>query len=201
MSATYEPVVLVSGGSGGLGPAVARRMGDTGGHVVIVGADNDQTDASIVMETVAADHGHLDALVLDASECLSLPGEDPGTLRAFHERHRALVSLAMPLMSPGARIVYVTSHQAHFFPHKAVPKGCTAAVASMRAGETALYAMRSQLGRHGIHLSVVSSERTGSGIHSATSVHELTGAVVAAVTTRTPPGLVCVGGTHYLMTA
>ncbi|BBX69236.1 Rossmann-fold NAD(P)-binding domain-containing protein [Mycolicibacterium psychrotolerans] len=198
MSAASERVVLFSGGSTGLGPAIARRMGGTEGRVVIAGA---HTLASPAIETVAADHGRLDALVLDASECVSLPGDDPGMLRAFHERHRALVSLAIPLMSPGARIVYVTSHQAHFFPHKAVPKGCTAAVASMRAGETALYAMRSQLGRRGIHLSVVSSERTGSGTHSATSMLELSTAVVAAVTTRTPPGLVCVGGTNYLMTA
>ncbi|KGI69100.1 short chain dehydrogenase [Mycolicibacterium rufum] len=198
MSATPERVVLVSGGSRGLGRAVARRMGGTDGHVVIAPAGHAQAATSIV-ESVAAEHGRLDALVLDASECLSLAGDHTSALHAFRERQRALVEQAMSLMAPGARIVYVTSHQAHFFPHKAVPKGCTAAVASMRAGETALYAMRSRLGRRGIHLSVVSSERPEGGMHA--SMHELGTAVVNAVTARTPQGLVCVGGANYLMTA
>ena len=34
--------------------------------------------------------------------------------------------MAVPLMPVGGRIVFVTSHQAHFFPHKAVPMGYTA---------------------------------------------------------------------------
>ena len=190
MSATPERVVLVSGGSRGLGRALARRMGGTDGHVVIAPADHAQATTSIV-ESVAAEHGRLDALVLDASECLSLAGDHTSALHAFRE--------AMSLMAPGARIVYVTSHQAHFYPHKAVPKGCTAAVASMRAGETALYATRSQFGRRGIHLSVVSGERPEGGMHA--SMHELAAAVVNAVTARTPQGLVCVGGANYLMTA
>lgn len=191
-----DRVVLVSGGSRGLGRAVTRLMGDS--HVATAPAVHDQEAGSIV-ESVVAEHGRLDALVLDASACLSLAGDDASALHGFRARQRALVERAMPLMSPGARIVYVTSHQAHFFPHKAVPKGCTAAVASMRAGETALYAMRSQLGRHGIHLSVVSSERPDSAIPA--SMRELATAVVAAIAARTPPGLVCVGGANYLMTA
>ncbi|MHA0288321.1 SDR family NAD(P)-dependent oxidoreductase [Mycobacterium sp. C3-094] len=198
MSAEAERVVLVSGGSRGLGHAVARRLGDTEGRVVT--ADAGSASAQRTLESVAAQHGRLDALVLDASECLSLADPDPGALRAFRDAQRALVSLATPLMRPGARIVYVTDHRAHFFPHKAVPKGGTAAVASMRAGETALYAMRSQLLRLGVHLSVVSSQRIDA-IHPSTSMHELAAAVVAAITARTPAGLVCVGGTTYLMTA
>lgn len=201
MSAARERVVLVSGGSRGLGQAVARRMAGIEGHVVIAGGEHQRSLATPALESVEAEYGHLDALVLDASECLSLAGDDPRALGAFRDEQRTLIWRAMPLMPRGARIVYVTSHQAHFFPHKAVPKGCTAAVASMRAGETALYAMRSELGRHGIHLSVVSSERTDSGSRSATSMHELTTAVIGAITTRTPAGLVCVGGTNYLMTA
>ncbi len=198
MSAAYERVVLVSGGSRGLGPAVARRMGGTEDHVVIPGTHD---LAGPVMEGVAAEHGRLDALVIDASECLSLTDDDPAALYAFRDRQRTLVSSAIPLMSHGARIIYVTRHQAHFFPHKSVPKGSTAAVASMRAGETALYAMRSQLGRQGFHLTVVSSERPDGGLHHATSMRELAAAVVGAITARTPQGLVCVGGANYLMTA
>lgn len=201
MSALSERVVLVSGGSRGLGRAVIRQMAGTEGHVVAVPAEDDPHLTDSILASVAAEHGRLDALVLDASECLSLTGDDPAALHSFRDRQRTLVDRAVPLMSYGARIVYVTSHQAHFFPHKAVPKGSTAAVASMRAGETALYAMRSQLGRHGIHLTVVSGGRPDGGDHCASSMSELATAVAAAITARTPQGLVCVGGAHYLMTA
>ncbi|MBX7456300.1 short chain dehydrogenase [Mycolicibacterium sp. 3033] len=199
MSAETQRVVLVSGGSRGLGHAVTRRLGDAEGCVVTTGAE--KASAQHALESLAARHGHLDALVLDASECLSLASHDPDELRAFHDAQRELVSLATPLMPPGARIVYVTNHQAHFFPHKAVPKGATAAMASMRAGETSLYAMRTQLFRLGIHLTVVSSERMDPTSRASTAMHELSAAVVAAITAHTPAGLVCVGGATYLMTA
>ena len=61
-------------------------------------------------------------------------------------------------MPAGGRIVFVTSHAAHFFPHRAVPKGQTAVAASKWAGETALYAMRSEFRRAGVHLTVVSGD-------------------------------------------
>jgi NAD(P)-dependent dehydrogenase (short-subunit alcohol dehydrogenase family) len=79
-------------------------------------------------------------------------------MRLNRDAQRRLARMAVPLMPVGGRIVFVTSHQAHFFPHKAVPKGYTAIAASKRAGETALHAMRSEFRRAGVHLTVVSGE-------------------------------------------
>lgn len=61
-------------------------------------------------------------------------------------------------MPAGGQIVFVTNNQAHFFPHKAVPKGYTSMAASMREGETTLHAMRSEFRQHGIEFTVVSGE-------------------------------------------
>lgn len=92
MSAASERVVLFSGGSTGLGPAIARRMGGTEGRVVIAGAHTreprDRNRGGRPRSPRRAGAGCLG--------CVSLPGDDPGMLRAFHERHRALVSLAIP---------------------------------------------------------------------------------------------------------
>ncbi|AFM19906.1 hypothetical protein Mycch_5221 [Mycolicibacterium chubuense NBB4] len=197
MSQPAERVVLVSGAARGVGAAVAHRLADLDSHVVVNHRDHPGGTVEATVDSIATRFGRLDALVLDASGGLPF-GTDAGqAMRVSRDEHRTLASLAMPLMSPGARIVFVTSHQAHFFPHKAVPKGYTAVAAGMRAGETALYAMRSQLGRHGIHLSVVSGDMIGVGHPS----DELADAVVNAVTTPHPPGVVFLGGAEYLMTA
>ena len=88
--------------------------------------------------------------------------------------------------------MFVTSHQAHFYPNKAVRKGYATVAASLRAGETALYAMHSEFHRAGIRFTVVSGDAADGTVASA---------VVNAATTPDPPGLVCVGGADYLMTA
>ena len=109
-----------------------------------------------MMDSIETRFGRLDALVLNASGGLEM-GADPGyAMRLNRDAQRRLAQLAVPLMPVDGRIVFVTSHQAHFFPNKAVPKGYSAVAASKRAGETALYAMRSVFSRAGVRLTVVS---------------------------------------------
>ena len=156
MSAETERVVLVSGSTRGLGRAIARHMGDTEGR--IVNADADRASGQRALESAAAHYGRLDALVLDASECLSLADHDPGALQAFREAQRALVSLATPLMSPGARIVYVTSHQAHFVETAETMDEYVPVAKSKRAGELALRELVPQLEAAGIEFVVVSGD-------------------------------------------
>ena len=167
-------IVLVTGGSRGLGTDVARHLADNRTHVVLHDVVDEAGFASMI-ETVANRFGRLDALILTASG---------GAGR--------LASMALPLMPAGGRIVYATSHQAHFFPHKAVPKGYTAVAAGMRAGETALYALRSEFHRAGVHLTVVSGDMTDG---------TLADAVVTATNTANPTGVVYLGRADYLMTA
>ena len=115
---------------------------------------------------------------------------------------RRLAQLAVPLMPVGGRIVYVTSHQAHFFPNKAVPKGYVAVAASKRAGETALYGMRSVLAHAGVYLTVVSGDRIdGPNTAPLPTADEFAEAIVGATRTPLPPSIVYVGKADCLMSA
>lgn len=59
------------------------------------------------------------------------------------------------MMPAGARIVFVTSHQAHFFPGKPVPDGYEPIAVSKCAGEDAVLAAKPALAEHGIELRLV----------------------------------------------
>jgi NAD(P)-dependent dehydrogenase (short-subunit alcohol dehydrogenase family) len=211
-------IILVTGASRGIGAEVAQQLAspDThvivnyrekakraetiaaairsaGGHASTLAADiSDETAAAAMMDSIAARFGRLDALILNASGGLE-QGADPGyAMRLNRDAQRRLALLATPLMPRGGRIVFVTSHQAHFFPNKAVPKGYSAVAASKRAGETALYAMRSEFERAGVRLTVVSGDMIDGTIAAA---------IVNAARTPNPSGIVYVGGADYLMTA
>lgn len=241
-----ERIVLVTGASRGIGAEVAQQLADPNTHVIVnyrekakraddvaaairaaggqastLGADiSDEAEATAMMESIETRFGRLDALVLNASGGLEM-GADPGyAMRLNRDAQRRLAQLAVPLMPVDGRIVFVTSHQAHFFPNKAVPKGYSAVAASKRAGETALYAMRAVFSRAGVRLTVVSGDMIDGTIivrllqrrdpdavqarrvhGTLPTVHEFSEAIVSAVTMPSPPGIVYVGGADYLMTA
>ncbi|OBF11987.1 SDR family oxidoreductase [Mycobacterium sp. ACS4331] len=226
-------IVLVTGASRGTGAEVARHFARPGTHV-IVHCRSDHADAELVAEqvrsaggeasTFAADiadeaaaagmldaiarrFGRLDALILNAS---SLPEADAGVacaMRSNREAQRRLARLALPLMPAGAHIVFVTSHQAHFYPHKAVPKGYAAIAASKRAGETTLYAMKPEFDRRGVHFTVVSGDlrqpprsavrrAPALGAHGSRTSRSLASVIAQTTSAARPSGIVYVGGTE-----
>jgi NAD(P)-dependent dehydrogenase (short-subunit alcohol dehydrogenase family) len=211
-------IVLVTGGSRGIGAQVAQQLASSDTHVIVnyrervqraesiaktirsaggyastIGADiSDEAECAAMIDTVADRFGRLDALVLNASVGVEL-GAHPGyAMRRNRDAQRHLALMALPLMPTGGHIVFVTSHQAHFFPYKAVPKGHTAIAASKQAGEAALYAMRPEFHRAGVHFTVVSGD---------TADATFAGAIARAVSTPNPSGIVYVGGPDHLMTA
>lgn len=236
----------MTGASRGIGAAVARQLADAdthvivnyrekstraeavaesirraGGHASTWAADiSDESASAAMIDSIADRFGRLDVLILNASGGLEM-GADPGyAMRLNRDAQRHLALQAKPLMPVGGRIVFVTSHQAHFFPHKAVPKGYSAVAASKRAGETALYAMRSAFDHAGIAMTVVSGdmidgtiivkflERRDPGAVDARrtvaplpTVDQFAAAIVNAVHTATPTAIVYVGGADYLVTA
>lgn len=218
MSDSPRRIVLVTGAASGLGAQVATQLATADSHVIVhyrddaAGADAlaaairgagghasvlagdifDEAGAAALVGAIAARFGRLDTVILNASGGVDL-GADAAHARLLNrEAQRRLSLLAMPLMPAGGRIVFVTSHQAHFFPHKAVPKGYAVLAASERAGETALYALRSEFDRNGVRLSVVSGDMIDRGHAPAGS--EFAAAVVTAATAATAPGVVYVRG-------
>ncbi len=184
-------IVLVTGASLGIGADIARQLSGPDTHVVAAQVA-DGTRAAELIDNVAQRFGRLDTLILNASTALGRDVDARYALSLNRDAQRRLVELALPLMPAGGHIVFVTSHQAHFYPNKAVRKGYATVAASLRAGETALYAMHSEFHRAGIRFTVVSGDAADGTVASA---------VVNAATTPDPPGLVCVGGADYLMTA
>jgi 3-oxoacyl-[acyl-carrier protein] reductase len=134
-------VALITGASRGIGAAVAQLLAAEGAEVVInyrskgsraeevaanivaaggkaILAQSDitsESDVSKMFESIAAQCGRLDLLVLNASGGLE---KDKSTDYAMDLNLTAqvrLVDLALPLMNQGGRIVFVTSHLAHFY--------------------------------------------------------------------------------------
>jgi NAD(P)-dependent dehydrogenase (short-subunit alcohol dehydrogenase family) len=211
-------IVLVTGGSRGIGADVAQQLASSDTHVVVNYRENaeraesiaeairsagghastlradiaDEAQSAAMIDTIAARFGRLDALILNASVGPTLGADLGYAKRLNRDAQRSLALRAVPLMPVGGRIVFVTSHAAHFFPHRAVPKGQTAIAASKWAGETALYAMRSEFRRAGVHFTVVSGDAVDT---------TFAGAIVNAADTTNPSGIVYVGGADSLKIA
>ncbi|MGB5111304.1 MAG: SDR family oxidoreductase [Mycobacterium sp.] len=197
--------------------AVADAIRDAGGHASAVSADiSDESAAEAMIAGIRQRFGRLDTLVLNASGGLERDADPGYAMRLNRDAQRRLVAMALPLMPAGARVVFATSHQAHFYPHKAVPKGYTPIAASMRAGETAMYGMRDEFHRRGIHFTVVSGDMIdgtnvltrlqGPAIEPRRSAplpsaDEFAAAIAGAAQSQYHPGIVYVGGSEYLRTA
>lgn len=177
-------VSLVTGASRGIGAEVARRLaaqGDVvvvnyrekrvraehvvadierdGGRAVSAGADlADGSSVAAMIDEVKRRFGRLDVVVLNASGGLERDADPDYAMRLNRDAQIELVESALPIMGPGSRIVFVTSHQAHFVGEKPVPGEYEPIARSKRAGEDALRQMIPQLRACGVDLTVVSGD-------------------------------------------
>lgn len=177
-------VALVTGGSRGVGAATARLLAERGADVVItyrdkerrardvveeisalgrqgVAVQSDMTDAASVSSMFARvreHYGHLDIVVLNASGGLEKDAASDYAMRLNRDAQLALVEGALPLMRDGGRVVFVTSHLAHFHGQKPVMPEYEIIASSKRAGETALRERMPELRKAGVSLVVVSGD-------------------------------------------
>lgn len=138
---------------------VVRAIEKSGGRALAIGADvTDSAAIDAMLASVAAEFGALDVLVLNASGGLEL-GADPGYAMSINrDAQLAMARAAAERMEPGSRIVFLTSHQAHFHGRKPVPVEYEPIAESKRAGEDALRGMIPEFDSRGIELVVVSGD-------------------------------------------
>lgn len=177
-------IALVTGASRGIGASVALQLAKAGTDVAInyrskgpraqeiavaieslgrrsllLQADITSTsDIASMFEQVQAAWGRLDLLILNASGGLEKDKPADYAMQLNLEGQINLVQAALPLMRTGARIVFVTSHLAHFSETKPVYEGYGAVAKSKKAGEDALRSMMPRLAELGIRLVVVSGD-------------------------------------------
>jgi NAD(P)-dependent dehydrogenase (short-subunit alcohol dehydrogenase family) len=136
-----------------------EKVRAAGGESFAVRAD--LTDGEAVEEmfrAVVREWGGLDLLVLNASGGMESGAAEDYALQLNRDAQVRVLEAAVPLMDPGSRVVFVTSHQAHFIATTPTMPEYEPVARSKRAGEDALRARIPALDEKGIGFVVVSGD-------------------------------------------
>ncbi|MCE4024766.1 SDR family oxidoreductase [Microbacterium sp. Au-Mic1] len=177
-------VALVTGSSRGIGADTIRYFAEAGADVVInfrnkapraeklagevralgrralvVGADlTDPASVAEMFDAVKAEFGGLDVLVLNASGGMEANMGEDYALRLNRDAQVNVLETALPLLREGGRIVFVTSHQAHFIRTTPTMPEYEPVALSKRAGEDALRELIPAVEAQGVEFVVVSGD-------------------------------------------
>ena len=155
---------------------VVKAIEEAGGRAVAVGGDiTDHDDVEALVAAAVQNFGTLDVLVLNASGGMESDLGEDYALKLNRDAQLDLLRTAAQAMQPGSRVVFVTSHQAHFIHEVETMPEYEAVARSKRAGEDALVAEIPALEERGIELVVVSGDM-------------IEGTVTATLLNRARPG-------------
>lgn len=175
---------LVTGSSRGIGADTVRYLAAAGANVVInfrnkapraeklaaevrelgvdalvVGADlTDPESVAAMFAAVEEAFGGLDILVLNASGGMESGMAEDYALLLNRDAQVSVLETAVPLLRGDARVVFVTSHQAHFIRTTPTMPEYEPVALSKRAGEDALRERVPALLERGIGFVVVSGD-------------------------------------------
>lgn len=175
---------LVTGSSRGIGADTVRYLAEAGANVVVnyrnkapraeklasqlrelgvealvIGADlTDPESVQAMFADVERTFGTLDLLVLNASGGMESGMTEDYALRLNRDAQVNVLAAALPLLGEGSRVVFVTSHQAHFIRTTPTMPEYEAVALSKRAGEDALRELIPELNERGIGFVVVSGD-------------------------------------------
>ncbi|MDY0909835.1 SDR family oxidoreductase [Microbacterium sp. CFBP9034] len=175
---------LVTGSSRGIGADTVRYLAEAGANVVInfrnkapraeklgaelrelgvealvVGADlTDAESVQALFDEVERTFGGLDILVLNASGGMESGMAADYALQLNRDAQVRVLETALPLLGEGSRVVFVTSHQAHFIRTTPTMPEYEPVALSKRAGEDALRERIPVLAERGIDFVVVSGD-------------------------------------------
>ena len=184
VGASNRKVALVTGASRGIGAATAIKLAECGfdlavnyrgktaraqevaaqirglGRIAVLA----QADLTVAAEVEAMIHivrenfARLDVLILNASGGLEKDKAEDYAMALNLTAQLKTAQSAASLMPAGSRIVFVTSHWAHFYGEKPVMPAYEPVAKSKKAGEDALRQYASELSEKNISLVVVSGD-------------------------------------------
>lgn len=138
---------------------LATQLRELGRRVLVVGADlTDPTSVQTMFDEVRKEFGRLDVLVLNASGGMEAGMGEDYALRLNRDAQVNVLEGAQPLLGDGARVVFVTSHQAHFIHTTPTMPEYEPVARSKRAGEDALRERIPALEEQGVGFTVVSGD-------------------------------------------
>ncbi len=154
------------------------RIAAAGGSAIAIGADlTDPSSVAEMMSAIEKEWGGLDLLVLNASGGMESGMAENYALLLNRDAQVDVLTQALPLMAPGSRVVFVTSHQAHFIrTTETMPEYLPVAL-SKRAGEDALRDLIPNLDEKGVSFVVVSGDM-------------IEGTITATLLERSNPGAI-----------
>ncbi|MFM2411924.1 MAG: Glucose 1-dehydrogenase 2 [Actinomycetota bacterium] len=157
---------------------VAAVIRENGGDAIVVGADlTDYDTITALRDTLQKEFGGLDVLVLNASGGMEAGKGEDYALRLNRDAQVNLLTTLRPLLHEGSRVVFVTSHQAHFIRTVDTMPEYLPVALSKRAGEDALRELIPGLEADGIDFVVVSGDM-------------IEGTVTATLLDRANPGAI-----------
>jgi NAD(P)-dependent dehydrogenase (short-subunit alcohol dehydrogenase family) len=130
-----------------------------GGNAIAIGADltDPSSVANMFGETLEV-FGGLDILVMNASGGMEAGMGDDYAMKLNRDSQVNLLKEALKVLVDGARVVFVTSHQAHFIHTTPTMPEYLPVALSKRAGEDALREMIPELSARNIGFVVVSGD-------------------------------------------
>jgi len=130
-----------------------------GGQAIAVGADlTDPASLEHMFAEAKAAFGGLDILVMNASGGMESGMGEDYAMKLNRDSQVNLLTTALDVLVDGARVVFVTSHQAHFIHTTPTMPEYLPVALSKRAGEDALREMIPALEARGIGFTVVSGD-------------------------------------------
>ncbi|MFT4135130.1 SDR family oxidoreductase [Microbacterium sp.] len=138
---------------------LAAELRGLGVQVLVVGADlTDPVSVQEMFRAVEEVFGCLDILVLNASGGMEGGMAEDYALKLNRDAQVNVLETALPLLGDGSRVVFVTSHQAHFIRTTPTMDAYVPVALSKRAGEDALRERIPALEERGIGFVVVSGD-------------------------------------------
>ncbi|MBD2761371.1 SDR family oxidoreductase [Kocuria sp. cx-116] len=201
MSSVAGKTVVITGSSRGVGADTAKILAGEGANVVVnyrqkaprankvvkeiteaggaaIAVQADMTDVESLRGLLQAgvdEFGGVDILILNASGGMESGMGEDYALRLNRDAQNDALTEGLKVLPEGGRVVFVTSHQAHFINDVETMPEYEAVAKSKRAGEDTLTARVPEMSEQGVSFVVVSADM-------------IEGTVTATLLNRARPG-------------